>query len=575
MQREQEHATAAGPGPAGDETSPDLRGAYPRLDEDQIARLEAEGTRRPTSTGEVLYAAGARYDELLVILEGTVAVVGDDHAGSGERVIGVHGRGRFLGEIGVFTGQAAFVSAVVRRPGAVLAVGADRLRALVERDPDLGDVIMCALIMRRSLLFQMGSGLRVIGSRFSADTRRLREFLARNRVPHAWIDLERDPGAEALLQQLHVPPEDTPVVIWQGERVLRNPGNAELARLIGLAPPPSESVRVCDLVVIGAGPAGLAASVYGASEGLDTVAVDGVATGGQAGTSSRIENYLGFPAGISGPELAERAVVQAERFGARIGVPATATALDTDGSAHVVRMDDGSTVTARAVVIATGARYRRLDVPGLERFEGAGVYYAATWVEARICAGDPVAVVGGGNSAGQAALFLARHAARVRLLILHDDLGRDMSRYLVDRIARDPVIAVMTSTEVVGVGGEQGLERLLVRHVGNGDQDEILARALFVFIGVRPNVGWLADQLQLDDRGFIVTGAGGGTDREPSGAEPLPLETSRPGVFAAGDVRSGSIKRVASAVGEGAMVVRFVHDHLERIGWAGHDDVPS
>jgi thioredoxin reductase (NADPH) len=553
--------------------TPDPYGAYPRLTEAQLEVLMANGRRRPTGAGEVLYQEGERYDELFVVLEGAVAIL--EGFGTGrERSLGVHGPGRFLGELSLLTGQAAFASAVVREPGEVLAVGLDRLRELVAVDAELGDVILRALIIRRSILIELGSGFRIIGSCFSPDSRRLREFATRNRLPHRWIDVEEDPEAEALLRELSVPPEDTPVVIWRHEKVLRNPSNVELARIIGLASLPEPVVRVSDLIVVGAGPAGLAAAVYGASEGLDTTVLDGVATGGQAGTSSRIENYLGFPSGISGPELTERAVVQAERFGARISVPSAVTALDQDDGFHVLRLDDGSTITGRAVVIATGARYRKLDVPNVERFEGISVYYAATKMEGHRCSGDPVVVVGGGNSAGQAAVFLARHAARVRLLILHDDLGRDMSRYLADRIERNPSIEVMRNTEVVELLGDRTLEAVVVRDRRTGQLGQIEARALFVFIGVRPHTGWLAGQLTLDDHGFVVTGPGAarsiGEDAgQRAGREPMALETSRPGVFAAGDVRSGSIKRVASAVGEGAMAVRFVHQDLERVGADG------
>jgi thioredoxin reductase (NADPH) len=329
-------------------------------------------------------------------------------------------------------------------------------------------------------------------------------------------------------------------------------------------------------VVIGAGPAGLAAAVYGSSEGLVTVTLDGVATGGQAGSSSRIENYLGFPAGLSGSELADRAVVQAEKFGARFSLGADATALEEVDGHRLVRLADGKAIRARTVLIATGARYRKLDVPGLDDFEGSCVYYAATEIEARVCRNDPVVVVGGGNSAGQAAVFLAAHAARVRLLIRHDDLGRDMSRYLVHQIERTPGIEVLHHTEVRELLGDDSLEAVVAEDNRTGERRRLDARSLFVFIGAEPHARWLADQLELDDRGFILTGAQTtriGTTRtadDPlwvaAGRQPLSLETSRPGVFAAGDVRSGSVKRIASAVGEGAMAVHLVHEYLEQVG---------
>jgi thioredoxin reductase (NADPH) len=392
-------------------------------------------------------------------------------------------------------------------------------------------------------------------------------------VPHRWIDLERDREAEELLNQLGVKPEDTPVVICKGEQVLRNPSNPELARSIGLLDPSSGPIS-CDLVVVGAGPAGLAAAVYGASEGLTTVVLDGVATGGQAGTLSRIENYLGFPSGISGSELAGRAVIQAEKFGARINVPAEAIALERRDGHHVVKLDGGSSIAARTVIIATGARYRRLDLPRMEQFEETSVYYAATQVEARVCRNDPVAVIGGGNSAGQATVVLAQHAARVWLVVREDALGRNMSRYLVDRIERLGNVEVLCDTEVRELRGDDTLEALVVENNRTGERRTLAARAMFVFIGVQPHARWLADQLALDDNGYIRTGADAASPNTAgqagqAGRQPLPLETSQSGVFAAGDVRSGSVKRVASAVGEGAMAVRLVHDHLQQVGGSG------
>jgi thioredoxin reductase (NADPH) len=470
----------------------------------------------------------------------------------------------------MLVGEPAFYTAVVRQPGEVLVIGVDRLRERVGQDPALGELVLRAFLQRREILIGLGAGLRIVGSRYSAETRRLLEFCARNRLPHRWIDLEDDVAAEALLAELHVRPEETPIVIYGGTRMLRNPTNAELAEALGLrrADRPRD---VCDLVVVGAGPAGLAASVYGASEGLTTVTLESVAAGGQAGTSSRIENYLGFPSGISGAELAERARIQAEKFGATITVPTEATALERRDGHHAIRLDDGGEIEARTVVIATGARYRKLPVPGLDRFEATSVFYAATLMEARMCAGDPVAVVGGANSAGQGALFLARHTARVRLLVRHDDLLRDMSRYLADRIVRDPNIEVLLHTDVREAVGDDALEGLVVEDTHSGERRTIDARALFVFIGAQPHTQWLGDELALDRRGFVLTGpdaarAISGGDRDEPWRELLLLETSRPGVLAVGDVRYGSIKRMASAVGEGSMAVRLVFEHLTRRG---------
>jgi thioredoxin reductase (NADPH) len=376
------------------------------------------------------------------------------------------------------------------------------------------------------------------------------------------------------VHELGVGPEDIPLVIWGSGRVLRNPTPEELARAVGLKAPVTPMDAV-DLIVAGAGPAGLAAAVYGASEGLDTIVVDSIAVGGQAGTTMRIENYLGFPAGISGAELATRASIQAEKFGARISVPTNAVSLRLADGHHVVGLGDGTVIRARALLIATGARYRRLPVPRLSEFESTSVFYEATLVEAQTCAGDPVAVVGGGNSAGQACLFLARHAAHVYLLIRGGDLLGDMSRYLADRVDANPSVELLPHTEVRELVGQDGtLEALVVEDNVSGEGRRLKARALFVFIGAEPCTPWLGTEIALDDRGFVLTGPDAARTAEGNGEwrggrQPLLLETSRPGVLAVGDVRSGSIKRVASAVGEGSMAVRLVHEHLaERHGRA-------
>jgi thioredoxin reductase (NADPH) len=547
--------------------TPDRYGAFPRLSDAQIETLARHGERQRVEPGEVLFREGDKRYDFFVVLDGKVVVVSG--YGGEERMI----PRRFLGELSLLTGQAAFFTAVVREPGEVLVVPVERLRALVTQDTVLGDLVLRAYLLRREMLIGLGAGFQIVGSRFSPDSRSLREFAARNRLPHRWIDLEEDEAAEALLNGLDVAPEETPVVIWRGNQVLRNPSNEELAQMIGLRAR-SVAEDVCDLLVVGAGPAGLAAAVYGASEGLGTVALDAVATGGQAGTSPKIENYLGFPSGISGAELANRAEIQAEKFGARISVPAEATALDERDGYYVVRFDDGSEATARTVLITTGARYRKLDVPRLEELEGTCVYYAATMMEAHLCRGDPVAVVGGGNSAGQATLFLAQHTTKVTLLIRHEDLGRDMSRYLADRIERSPKVEVLRTTEVRELVGDRALEALVVENNQTGERRRIEARELFVFIGAKPHTGWLGDKLALDDRGFVLTGRAArpaeNGEGQDAGHEPYLLETSLPGVFAAGDVRSGSIKRVASAVGEGAMAIRLVHARLQDYRHPGH-----
>jgi thioredoxin reductase (NADPH) len=530
---------------APDET-PDQYGAYPRLEAAQLQRLAGAGERAPAGEGDVLFREGDDPYDFVVILSGKVEMTHD-----GER-IAVHGPRRFLGELGLLDGQPALFTATVIESGEVLRLDAAQLRELVAQDPGFGDLVLRAFLQRRDLLIGLGAGLKVVGSCYSRDTRRLLEFLARNRFPYRWIDVEEDATAEALLRRLGVGTEETPVVVWHGD-VLRNPSNAELARVLHLTDPHPQR-EVADLVVVGAGPAGLAAAVYGASEGLATIAIEGVAAGGQAGTSSRIENYLGFPSGVSGAELAERARLQAEKFGARLTIPAEAVALHVEDGHHLVELDDGGAIAAHTVVVATGARYRRLPIPELERFEGTSVFYAATPVEARVCAGDPVAVVGGGNSAGQAVLFLSQHASLVRLIVREPSLEQHMSRYLIDRIERSDNIEVRLDSEIRAPIGDDALAGLVLEDRRNGGRDELSARALFVFIGVSPHTGWLGNGVALDERGFVLTGRDAGA--------PLHLESSRPGVLAAGDVRSGSIKRVASAVGEGAMAVSSVHQHL-------------
>jgi thioredoxin reductase (NADPH) len=556
------------------EETPDLYGAFPDLSEGQIAMLIERGECRMTRVGEVLYREGDLNYDFVVILEGKVAVIESIECPE-QHVVGVHGPRRFLGEISLLTGQAAFVTAVVVEPGEVLVMPVERLRELVLEDTALGDVILRAYLLRRSILIEAGAGFRILGSCYSPDTRRLREFAARNRLPHRFVDLDQDGAAEALVRALGVKPEETPVVIWRKDCVLRNPSNAELARVIGL-PAPKPSTDGYDLLIVGAGPAGLAAAVYGASEGLVTTVLDSIATGGQASLSTRIENYLGFPAGLSGAELAERAVLQAEKFGADLCVPADAVALSHEDGFQTVRLSDGSTMTARAVVIATGVRYRRLPVPDVERFEATSVYYAATLVEAHLCVGEPVVVVGGGNSAGQAAVFLAAWASKVRLVARESDLGASMSRYLVDRLQRRPGVEILLDSEVRRLEGDRFLRRVEVENTRTGEREWVDARAVFVFIGAEPHTRWLGDEVAVDERGFVLAGpdaVAAVPHRDGSRRRPFLFETTVAGVFAVGDVRGGSVKRVASAVGEGSMVVRLVHEYLDEV--VGPDDVRS
>ncbi len=526
-----------------------------------MTRFRGLGRSRTTSHGDVLFAAGDQGADFFVVTSGSVAIV--QGYGEENRVIAVFGRDQFLGELSMLTGQRLYLSGVVSDGGEVIQVPVQKLRELVAEDKGLSDIILGAFMARRAFLIDAETGIRLIGSRFSPDSRRLREFLARNRMPHQWIDLEEDDDAQAMLDGLAIEPDQTPVVIANGGETLRNPTNAELGRVLGLGST-GATPALCDLVVVGAGPAGLAASLYGASEGLDVQAVEAVASGGQAGTSARIENYLGFPAGVSGSELAQRAGVQALKFGSRLAVPAAALRMTSEPRRHVIELSNGEVTTGRTVVIATGAQYRRLDVPRLDEFEMGGVYYAATQAEAQRCAGDPVLIVGGGNSAGQAAMFLSRRASQCRLLIRGGDLGKSMSRYLVDQIERNDLVRVCLHTEVVELGGERELETVTIADTQSGERSTVPAKALFVFIGASPHTEWLEGQLATDDAGFLLTGRDvpDGALAEHNGEAPYFLETSRPGIFAVGDVRSGSIKRVASAVGEGSMAVRLVHDRL-------------
>ncbi|MGL4255999.1 MAG: FAD-dependent oxidoreductase [Microbacterium sp.] len=537
--------------------TPDTNGAYPRVSDEQIALLSPYGERRRLAKESMLFCAGDRDCGLFVVLGGKVRVVEEGGPQGTSRVIAVHGRGRFVGDLSMLTGQAVYVTAIAQTDVEVLEIASDRVKEAVTQNQAMGDLILRAFILRRAIHANLGIGLRIIGSRFSSDTRRLRDFASRNRIPYRWEDLEEDPGAESTMRALDIAPDQTPIVLWKGRTVLRNPSNTELAELLGLREdaPGRDAV---DIVVVGAGPAGLAAAVAAASEGLSTVVLDAIATGGQAGTSSQIENYLGFPAGISGAELADRAVVQARKFGATFIVPGEAQSLERIDGHFTLELTDGARVEAHTVVLATGVRFRRLSVPGMDRFEGPHVYYAATEFEARVCRGQPVVVVGGGNSAGQAALFLARSATEVHLVIRHDELSRDMSRYLADRISAAPLVHVWSKSEVCELRGDLHLEQIMVRDVRTDERHSLRATALFVLIGSEPHTRWLTDAVELDERGFVMTGVGLG------GA--TVFQTSCDGVFAIGDVRSGSVKRVASAVGDGAVAVRLVYEHLVRAG---------
>jgi len=539
------------------------------FENDELAVLAEFGTERNVGAGEILYRAGDDTYDLYVILEGRVEIVRPDV--DGDVVIVEHVGGGFLGELNLLTGQRVYLTARMAEPGRVLAIPPQEFRRLMASKPDLADVIFQELDRRRELL-RSGAGqrsVRIIGSRFSREALALRAFAQRSRIPHEWVEIELLDDVRAFFADLGLPTAiRTPIVIT-ASGVLHQPTPGELAEDLGLTFHASPGYMF-DLVVVGVGPAGLAAAIYGASEGLDTVALDSVATGGQAGASSRIENYVGFPTGISGDELATRAAVQALRLGARVNAPCEVAGLRAELGYHVVALADGSEIACRSVIIATGARYQRLAVDDLDRFEGNGVYYAATDLEARVSAGADVVVVGGGNSAGQAAIFLAQQGSRVAIAVRRADLTASMSHYLIERIEADPRITLWTSTEVRGLHGGSHLEGVTVEHTPTGDHREVPCAGLFCFIGAEPATEWLNGAIALDDDGFVLT------DRNLpdaiagspffAGRDPLPFETSLPGVFAVGDVRLGSMKRVAAAVGEGSSAVRAAHEYLALLG---------
>jgi thioredoxin reductase (NADPH) len=539
----------------------------PTLDASSLAELAPFGTERPVAVGDVLFRAGDELCDFIVILAGEVEIIRPDR--EGETIIVTHGPGRFLGELSLLTGQRSLLTARVSRAGRVLAVESESFRRLMSSRPELADTIFNAFVARRESL-RTGEGaqaIRIIGSRYSPEATALRSFATRNRLMHTWIDLEDIDDPDVFLAGLGLRPGDAPVVVTP-TAVLRRPSPGEFASHLGLTYRPVPGY-VFDLVVVGSGPAGLAAAVYGASEGLSTVSVDAVAAGGQAGASSRIENYAGFPNGISGGDLTARTAIQALRLGARLSAPCEVVGFRIEHGFHVVVLADGSEIPCRSVIVATGARYRRLAVDDLERFEGAGVYYAATELEVRICRGSEVVVVGGGNSAGQAALYLAQQGSDVSLVIRREDPSATMSHYLIERIEAHHRIKVLASTEVRAVEGDTHLSRVTVEHTPTGDRRTVACAGLFCFIGADPATAWLGDTVVLDRAGFILTDrslpesvTAGATF---AGRDPLPLETSVGGVFAVGDVRHGSLKRVAAAVGEGSSSVRSVHDYLATV----------
>jgi len=531
---------------------------------------------RAIAPGEVLFKEGDRGFSFYVVLEGAIEIVEQSRGTPHE--VAVHQPGEFTGDVDTLSGRAALVTARATAPGEVLELTAAALRQAVDALPEVGEIVLKAFLTRRTLLLSDGfEGIKIIGSRFSPDAHRLRDFATRNAIPFTWIDLESDEQAETLLRQFGVPASATPVVIGREGRYLANPTVAELGHCAGLevAIDPSE---LHDLIVVGAGPAGLAAAVYAASEGLDVLVVERIATGGQAGTSSRIENYLGFPMGISGAELMRNAQLQAQKFGARITLPGTVQRLGIDAGVRVITLADGTKIRGKCILVATGVEYRRLDVARLSEFEGAGVYYAATETETKLCRNEDIVIVGAGNSAGQAIVALSRYARRVHVVARTRDLGKSMSRYLVDRVEQIDNVMIHRGAVVTALEGDGHLQAIRIRDDA-GVETRLNTPALFLFIGADPHTEWLSGCVQLDKKGFVTTGGAVPLDAvrtdlwRAQGRTPFFLETSLPGVFAAGDVRSGSIKRCASAVGEGAMAVSFIHASLDAASPA--KDVPT
>jgi len=540
--------------------------AFPRLADAQMAAMGScpLTTLRSFKAGQKLFEACTRDALFFVIKVGEVVVL--DESGDEPRVVRVSGPGDFIGELAQLTGGRSLVSAVAQTDCEVYEVSPDALKRLINDHPDLGDMILQAFLARRQLLREPGAltGLRVIGSRYSQDTFRVRDFLTKNRQPYTWLDLEGDPGVMELLKQFQVSEADTPVVAWGRKLILRNPSNSQLAETLGLRALQEHVVH--DLVVVGAGPAGLAAAVYGASEGLKTLVLERTAPGGQAGRSMRIENYFGFATGITGAELTERAVVQANKFGALLPVGTSVTVLSFDNAYSVLHLEGGDTVTAKCLLIATGADYRLLSVPGCAQYEGRGVYYAATAIEAQICRGSVAVVVGGGNSAGQAAVFLSSQLRTVYLVVRGDSLYKNMSSYLAQRIEDTANVKVYVNSEVRRLSGGGYLCEVEIVNNKTGEVQKLECPAVFSFIGAVPRTEWLPVEIEKDAKGFIRTGPE--LAQSPHWRvkrQPFLLETSRRGVFAAGDARSGSVKRVAAAVGEGSMAVQLVHEYLKEM----------
>jgi thioredoxin reductase (NADPH) len=541
------------------------REAFPTLDTSAIERVMRHGTVSQVAQGEILAEQGRPMEHFVVIVEGEAVV--EQTTTRGTELIATHGPGEFFGDVHLLSGRPSLVRGRMVKAGRVVTVQRSDLRALMQSDAELGELFMRAFILRRMELLASSAGdVVVLGSLNSAGTLRIREFLTRNGYPYAFTDLEKDKDVQRFLDQFHISVSDIPVLIHSHRPVLKNPSNEDISRTLGFNESVSES-ELRDVTIVGAGPAGLSAAVYAASEGLSTLLLEASAPGGQAGSSSRIENYLGFPNGISGLELASNAYEQAQKFGAEFLIARSVAQLGCNTRPFQLITEDGAAVRSRTVVIATGAQYRKLPIENLAKFEGVGVYYGAATIEAQMCEAKEVVIVGGGNSAGQAAVFLSRFAAHVHILVRAASLASSMSRYLTRRIEETPNITLHTRTEIVELKGREHLESVVLRNNLTGESAEQPYQHVYLMTGASPNTEWLRNCVSLEDKGFVLTGANL-TDHHlkdagwPLARKPYLLETSIPGVFAAGDVRAGSVKRVAAGVGEGALAITFVHQAL-------------
>src|SRR6202789_1455417 len=541
--------------------------AFPLLTPAQIGRIHPSGKLRKVSPGEILFQPDDMGVPFFVLLSGGMEIV--QPSATGERLIVKHGPGGFTGEITMISGQRCLVRGRVTEAGEFIEVSGDGLRSLVARDAELSEIFMRAFILRRLALISQGFGNVVLmGSRHSANTLHLREFLSRNTHPYVYIDLDTDKASQELLDRFEVKMSEIPVVVCNGSIVLRNPTTQQLADCLGLNAS-IDPAQVRDVIIVGAGPSGLAAAVYAASEGLDALVIESESPGGQAGSSSKIENYLGFPTGISGQELSSRSIAQAQKFGAKMMIGHSVLRLGCTHRPYEVVLDNDSVIAGRSIIISTGAQYNKPKIENLKKFEGQGIYYGATYIEAQLCQHEDVIVVGGGNSAGQAAVYLAQTARKVHILVRSRALSETMSRYLIQRITENPGIELHCKTEIVGLEGDTQLERITWVDKKTGETSPHDIRHVFIMAGASPRTEWLQGCIALDDKGFILTGrdlddpAGIAPPTAwPLSRAPQMLETSLPAVFAVGDVRSGNVKRVASAVGEGAIAVHLVHRAL-------------